>query len=81
LLLLGRFIDGGVTAWAFVVATAAAAAAAAAAAMDNVEFFLEAAFELVPVFFLVPPTGRLAPDPRFLFLMTSVFKLRGRTTP
>lgn len=80
LLLLGRFIDGGVTAWLFVVATAAAAAAAAA--MDNDEFFLEAALEPVPeFFFLDPPTGRLAPDPLFLFLITSVFRLRGRTTP
>lgn len=85
LLLLGRFIDGGDTAaWLFVIGTtttAAAAAAAAAADMESVEFFLEAAFEPVPAFFLVPPTGRLLPDPRFLFLMTSVFKLSGRTTP
>jgi hypothetical protein len=80
LLLLGRFIDGGDTAWLFVMGTVTAAAAAAAD-MFNVEFFLEAALEPVPAFFLVPPTGRLLPDPRFLFLMTSVFKLSGRTTP
>lgn len=80
LLLLGRFADGGVvTTWLFV--TGAAAAAAAAADMDSVEFFLEAALEPVPFFFRDPPTGRLAPDPLFRFLMTSVFKLRGRTTP
>lgn len=82
LLLLGRFIDGGDTAaWLLTTGTATAAAAAAAADMDSVEFFLEAALEPVPAFFLVPPTGRLLPDPRFLFLMTSVFKLSGRTTP
>lgn len=52
--------------------------------IDSVEFLRDAAVEPVAVFFervLVPPTGRLAPDPRFLFLITSVFKLRGRTTP
>lgn len=30
---------------------------------------------------LVPPTGKLAPEPRLRFLITSVFKLRGLTTP
>lgn len=49
----------------------------------SVEFFREA--EPKPAFFfdlvLVPPTGRLAPEPRLRFLITSVFKLRGRTTP
>lgn len=51
--------------------------------MDKVEFFRAAALMLA--FFLdrvlVPPTGRLAPEPRFRFLMTSVFKLSGLTTP
>jgi hypothetical protein len=28
-----------------------------------------------------PPTGRDAPDPRFRFLITSVLRERGRTTP
>lgn len=50
--------------------------------IESVEFLREAAalaffFDLV----LVPPTGRLEPDPRLRFLMTSVFKLNGRTTP
>lgn len=52
--------------------------------MPKVEFLREAGPEAPPVFFdrvLVPPTGRLAPDPRLRFLMTSVFKLSGRTTP
>lgn len=55
--------------------------------IDKVEFFLVLAPDaLMLAFFLadrvlVPPTGRLEPEPRFLFLMTSVFKLSGRTTP
>ena len=57
--------------------------------MVKVEFLREAGPEAVPdalpeFFFdlvLVPPTGRLAPDPRFRFLITSVFRLRGLTTP
>ncbi len=57
---------------------------------DKVEFFLVFAAEvlaeaLVLVLFfervLVPPTGKLFPEPRFRFLMTSVFRLNGRTTP
>ena len=51
--------------------------------MAIVEFLREAAPD--PAFFFdlvfVPPTGRVEPVPRFLFLMTSVFKLKGRTTP
>lgn len=51
--------------------------------IDRLEFLREATVE--PALFfaleLAPPMGRLAPDPLFLFLMTSVFKLRGRTTP
>jgi len=58
--------------------------------MDNVEFFLAVAPEppadaLTAFFFaervLVPPTGMLAPEPRLRFLMTSVFRLNGLTTP
>lgn len=54
----------------------------AAVDIDNEEFLREAAalaffFDLV----LVPPTGRLEPEPRFRFLMTSVLRLSGRTTP
>lgn len=30
---------------------------------------------------LVPPTGALFPEPRLRFLITSVFKLKGLTTP
>lgn len=50
--------------------------------IESEEFLREAAalaffLDLV----LVPPTGKLDPEPRFLFLMTSVFKLNGRTTP
>lgn len=48
------------------------------AASDNEEFFREVAAELEP---FLPRTPALLPDPRFRFLMTSVFKLRGRTTP
>lgn len=50
--------------------------------MDKVEFFRDAA--ALAVFLdlvLLPPTDTLDPDPRFLFLITSVFKLNGRTTP
>lgn len=55
----------------------------------SVEFFLVEAGELfadVPMLFLdervlVPLMGRLAPEPRLRFLITSVFRLRGRTTP
>lgn len=53
---------------------------------DNAELFfvvdpepLELAFFLDRV--LLPPIGRPVPEPRFRFLMTSVFKLRGLTTP
>jgi hypothetical protein len=51
---------------------------------ESVEPFLVMPPEEVAVFLdrvLVPPTGRPDPEPRFRFLMTSVFKLRGRTTP
>lgn len=50
---------------------------------DKVEFFLEAAADPLPFLdlVLVPPTLTLFPEPRFLFLITSVFRLRGRTTP
>jgi hypothetical protein len=49
---------------------------------DSVEFLREAAVEAPFLdLVLVPPMGRFVPDPRFLFLMTSVFKLSGRTTP
>lgn len=40
----------------------------------ELEFFL-------PDRVLVPPTGALLPEPRLRFLITSVFRLRGRTTP
>jgi hypothetical protein len=57
--------------------------ALAAADIERVEFLRDAALE--PEIFLdlvlVPPTGMLEPEPRFLFLMTSVFRLSGRTTP
>ncbi len=59
-----------------------------AAGIFSVEFLRDAGPEAVPVLFvffldlvLVPPTGRLAPDPRLRFLMTSVFRLSGLTTP
>lgn len=51
---------------------------------ESVEDFLVMPPEAVAVFrdrVLVPPTGRPEPEPRFRFLMTSVFRLRGRTTP
>lgn len=62
--------------------------AAADVDMASVEFFLvlvpEVLAEALALFLdrvLVPPTGRFAPEPRLRFLMTSVFKLSGRTTP
>lgn len=56
--------------------------AAATVAMDRVELFRDAAAD-PPAFFLDlgPPPAPFGPDPLFLFLMTSVFRLRGRTTP
>lgn len=53
-------------------------------AMD--EFFRDAAVEFapdaLPPFFDLPPTPpTVGPDPRFRFLMTSVFRLSGLTTP
>lgn len=53
-------------------------------AMD--EFFRDAAVEFapdaLPLFFaLLPTPPTVGPDPRFRFLMTSVFRLSGLTTP
>ena len=39
------------------------------------------AFFLAERVLVPPPTGRLAPELRLRFLMTSVFRLSGRTTP
>lgn len=76
LLLKARLEVGGVVTFVWLLLLAAMVD------IDSVEFFLEAAAEL---FFLdlvlVPPTGMLEPEPRFRFLITSVFKLNGRTTP
>lgn len=76
LLLKARLEVGGVVTFAWLLLFAAIVD------IDSVEFFLEAAAEL---FFLdlvlVPPTGIFDPEPRFRFLITSVFKLNGRTTP
>lgn len=57
----------------------------------TIEFFLAVGPLVVcaaPIFFEArvaappdPPTGREAPDPRFRFLITSVFSESGRTTP
>lgn len=74
-----RFAAGGVAAFPALLADG----------MESVEFFRDTGPEadaegvLFPPFFdLVPePTGRLAPEPRFRFLITSVFKLNGLTTP
>lgn len=55
--------------------------------MASEEFFLvfvpEAAVEAAPFFDLEPEVvpGTLDPEPRFRFLITSVFKLKGLTTP
>lgn len=55
---------------------------AATVAIDKVEFFREAMADPVAFFLdLAPPPDPLGPEPLFLFLMTSVFRLRGRTTP
>lgn len=80
--LAARLIAGGVEACAAVLADEE---------MLSVEFLRvlgpdELAEALTFAFFLadlvlVPPTGALLPEPRFRFLMTSVFKLRGLTTP
>lgn len=96
LVLPARAADGGVTAcWGVELLTLIVLLEAlldllllpplplALAAIERLEFLRDAAVE--PEFFLdlvlVPPTGILDPEPRFLFLMTSVFKLNGRTTP
>lgn len=49
----------------------------------KVEFFLEPGADALALFLplVLEPTGKLAPDPRLRFLITSVFKLSGRTTP
>ncbi len=76
--LLARFCTaaGGVLAWVggwlTVVET------------ERVEDFLLMPAEELAVFLvrvLVPPTGRPEPEPRLRFLMTSVLRERGRTTP
>ena len=84
-----RCCDGGVVTWAR--ADERLLFALTVDATERVEFFLVFAADVVveavvllALFLervLVPPTGRLLPEPRFRFLMTSVFKLRGRTTP
>lgn len=60
-------------------------AAAAVVDMERVELLREAAAELLAFALFLDrepdPMELLPPDPRFLFLMTSVFKLSGRTTP
>ena len=76
--------------WAGGVA-ACAGAGLADAEMDKVEFFRVAAparlveLPMLALFFadrvLVPLTGTVAPEPRLRFLITSVFKLNGLTTP
>jgi hypothetical protein len=50
---------------------------------DREEFLRDPTLEFPPFLgrVLDDPTGRLAPEPLFLFLMTSVFKLNGLTTP
>ena len=81
------FAAGGVVTW--VVAWMVLLLIAADEDMAREEFLRDAAAEFAPdalvAFFLdlvlVPPTGRLAPEPRLRFLITSVFRLRGRTTP
>jgi hypothetical protein len=96
LVLPARATDGGVTAcWGVAALTLIVLLelslpflllpplALALAEIERLEFLRDAAVE--PEFFLdlvlVPPTGIFDPEPLFLFLMTSVFKLRGRTTP
>lgn len=55
---------------------------AATVAIDKVELFREAAADPVAFFLdLALPPDPLGPEPLFLFLMTSVLRLRGRTTP
>lgn len=54
-----------------------------AADNESVEFLREVAVDALAFFdlVLVPVMARLVPEPRFRFLITSVFKLRGLTTP
>jgi len=55
---------------------------AATVAMDKVELLRDAAAEPAGFFRdLTLPPDPLGPEPLFRFLMTSVFKLKGRTTP
>lgn len=75
-------VEGGVEAWAMALTEEE---------MFKVEFLRVLGPEEVPgtlmlAFFLadlvlVPLTGALLPEPRLRFFMTSVFKLKGLTTP
>lgn len=82
LTLPARLVAGGVAAWVDGLL--------AVVEETTTEFFLrfvpELLLEALIEFFLVdlvlvPPTGKLLPEPRFRFLMTSVFRLSGLTTP
>lgn len=73
LLLADRPGSGGVVALALLTADETAMDELLRDVVPEPAFFLD--------LLLLPPTGRLDPDPRFLFFMTSVFRLKGRTTP
>lgn len=82
LLLAGRLAAGGVVALGVGLLLLGFVLLVAAVDIERVEFFRE--FSALAVFLdlvLLPPTGTLVPEPRLRFLMTSVFKLNGRTTP
>lgn len=75
-------VDGGVEAWATIVAEEATFSVEflRVPGPDEVPETLMLALFLADLV-LVPLTGALFPEPRLRFLMTSVFKLRGLTTP
>jgi hypothetical protein len=82
LLLVGRLAAGGVVALGVGLLLLGLVLFVTAVEIDRVEFLRE--FNALAVFLdlvLLPPTGTLLPDPRLRFLITSVFKLNGLTTP
>lgn len=82
----GLSLSFALPALVWVVVAGGVVAVCATAGVDEMaraEFFLVAVPEAVPEFFLErvlePPAT--FPEPRFRFLITSVFRLSGRTTP
>lgn len=83
LTLPARLVAGGVEAWLTMLLAEEEMASEEFLRVLVPELLCEA-FTLAFFFpdrVLVPPTGKLLPDPRFRFLMTSVLRLSGLTTP